>query len=445
MLDFELNQKQIESIAGGVMSSNRNMDPMRMFVRAKGSYVWDHTNKKYIDYHAAFATCLLGHGDPDVDQAAMAAIKRGDSLIGAGMTPWELQIAELLVECVPYIDQVRLTGSGTEAVAIALRIARSFTERDDILSIQGGYNGWMDSVAFNFMDPSSSFSDHVPGTEHELRPISAGMGACAGEYSHVVEFNDIEAVEKVLRENSVAAVVLEPCMQNIGIVKPQQGYLQAVRDLCDRYGTVLIFNEVETGFRQALGGYQSICGISPDLSVFGKAVANGYPMAVIGGQSKYMSFVAHSDPAHRVRVSGTYNAHPFVVAAAVASIKKLRNLGDEIYPHLERLGALMEDGLNDVFSNMDYPATVVRQGSSFVVYFMDHAPTSWKDIALHHNAKFDIGFRKMLIASGVFLFPVETKTGSISFAHTQQDIEQTLDVFSKVIHGLRRIKKSKNN
>ena len=217
MLDFELNQKQIEAIAGGVMSLNRKIDPMRMFVRAKGAYIWDHTNKKYIDYHAAFAPYLLGHGDPDVDEAVMEAIKRGDSLIGAGMTPWELQIAELLVESVPYLDQVQLTSSGTEAVASALRIARSFTERDHILFIQGGYNGWMDSVAFNLMDPSYSLANHSPGTEHELRPISAGMGSNAGEYSHAVEFNDIEAVEKVLRENSVAAVVLEPVLQNIGI------------------------------------------------------------------------------------------------------------------------------------------------------------------------------------------------------------------------------------
>ena len=445
MLDFELNQKQIEAIAGGVMSINRKIDPMRMFVRAKGAYIWDHTNKKYIDYHAAFAPYLLGHGDPDVDAAVMEAIKRGDSLIGAGMTPWELQIAELLVESVPYLDQVQLTSSGTEAVASALRIARSFTERDHILFIQGGYNGWMDSVAFNLMDPSYSLSNHKPGTEHELRPISAGMGSNAGEYSHAVEFNDIEAVEKVLRENSVAAVVLEPVLQNIGIVKPQPGYLQSVRDLCDRFGTVLIFDEVKTGFRHALGGYQSICGVSPDLSVFGKAVANGYPMGVVGGRSKFMSYVAHPDPAHRVLVAGTYNAHPFVVAAAVASIKKLRDRGEEIYSHLERLGALMEEGLNDVFSSLDFPTTVVRQGSAFVVYFMDHAPISWKDIANNHDSKFDIGYRKMLIANGIFHFPVETKQGSISFAHTQEDIEKTVDITRNVLHGLKRVKKSKVN
>ncbi len=441
MLDFESSQRQIESIAGGVMSLNRKIDPMRMFVRASGAYLWDHSNRKYIDYHAAFAPYLLGHGDPDVDRAVMEAIKRGDSLIGAGMTPWEVQIADLLVESIPYLDQVQLTSSGTEAVANAIRIARSFTQCDDILFMQGGYNGWMDSVAFNLMDSKEAVRDHEPGTEHELRPISAGMGSNAGEYSHVVEFNDIEAVENVLKSQNVAAVVLEPILQNIGIVKPQPGYLEAVRSLCDTYDTLLIFDEVKTGFRHALGGYQSICGVCPDLSVFGKAVANGYPMGVVGGKSNIMSYVDHPDPARRVLLAGTYNAHPFVVAAAIASIEKLRDRGDEIYGHLDRLGALMEQGLNDVFSEKDYPATVVRQGSAFVVYFMDHAPVSWKDIALNHNSRFDTRYRKMLIFNGIFHFPVETKQGSISFAHTQDDIEKTLEITRNILKGLKPLKR----
>ena len=436
MLDVESGQRQVESIAGGVMSLNRKIDPMRMFVRASGAYLWDHTNRRYIDYHAAFAPYLLGHGDPDIDRAVIEAIKRGDSLIGAGMTPWEVQIADLLAESVPYLDQVQLTSSGTEAVASAIRIARSFTGRDHILFMQGGYNGWMDSVAFNLMDPIEALWKHEPGTEHELRPISAGMGSNAGQYSHVVEFNDIEAVENVLKSQDVAAVVLEPILQNIGIVKPQPGYLEAVRKLCDAYGALLIFDEVKTGFRHALGGYQSICEVCPDLSVFGKAVANGYPMGVVGGKSRIMSFVAHPDPTRRVLVAGTYNAHPFVVAAAIASIKKLRDRSDEIYGHLERLGALMEEGLNDIFSERDYATTVVRQGSAFVVYFMDHAPVSWKDIALNHNSKFDARYRKMLIVNGVFHFPVETKQGSISFAHTQADIEKTLEITKNVLRRM---------
>ncbi len=424
------------SIAGGVMSLNRRIDPMRKFVRAKGAYLWDDANRQYIDYHAAFAPYVLGHGDPDVDQAVMESIQRGESLIGAGATPWEREVADLIVDSVPYLEQVQVTCTGTEAVAVALRIARAYTQRDHIVFMQGGYNGWMDSVAFNLMDPNSLIGSHRDGDEHTLRPISAGMGSNAGDYAHAVEFNDVQAVENILSGCNVAAVILEPILQNIGIVKPEPGYLESLRRLCDRYGTLLIFDEVKTGFRHALGGYQSICQVEPDLSVFGKAVANGYPMGVIGGKSDCMRLVDDPDPSRKVLVAGTYNAHPIVVAAATATIRKLRDRGDEIYAHLERLGAMMEAGLKEVFAGQDYPVTIVRQGSAFVVYFMDHAPKSWKDIAKHNNSKFDVRYRKMLIENGIFHFPVETKQGSISFAHTPDDIERTLEITSGVVPRL---------
>ena len=402
------------SIAGGVMSLNRAIDPMRVFVRAKGAYMWDHTGKKYIDYHAAFAPYLLGHGDDDIDQAVLESIKRGESLMGAGTTPWERTVADLLVESVPYLDQVQLTSSGTEAVAFALRIARASTGRDDIAFMQGGYNG----------------------QEHELRPISAGMPAATSNGAHAIEFNDVEALENVLKKENVAAVILEPILQNIGIVKPLPGYLETVRSLCDQYGTLLIFDEVKTGFRHALGGYQSICEVAPDLSVFGKAAANGYPVGVVGGKAEHMSFVSHPDAAKRVLVAGTYNAHPFVVAAAIATIEKLKTRGQEIYGHIDRLGKRMEDGLADLFGSRDYPTTIARQGSAFVVYFMDHEPVNWSDIARNNDSERDVRYRKKLIANGVFHFPVTTKQGSVSFAHSDQDIDDTLEITESVLNAL---------
>ena len=418
------------------MSLNRAIDPMRVFVRAKGAYIWDHTGKKYTDYHAAFAPYLLGHGDDDVDQAVMAAIERGESLIGAGTTPWEREVADLLVESVPFLEQVQLTNSGTEAVACALRIARAATEREEIVFMQGGYNGWMDSVAFNLMDPVSTFEAHKRGEEHELRPISAGMPVATADSAHAIEFNDEEALENVLRSGNIAAVILEPILQNIGIVKPKPGYLETVRSLCDKYGTTLIFDEVKTGFRHALGGYQSICNVSPDLSVFGKAAANGYPVGVVGGKTEYMSYCCHPDPARRVLVAGTYNAHPFVVAATTATIRKLKYRGTEIYSHIDRLGARMEEGLRGLFAAQRYPTTIVRQGSAFVVYFMDHAPDCWSDVARNNDAERDVRYRKKLIENGIFHFPVTTKQGSISFAHTEQDIDETLSVTEHVLKFL---------
>ena len=424
------------SIAGGVMSLNRMIDPMRVFTRASGAYMWDETGKRYIDYHAAFAPYLLGHGDKDVDEAVIASIRRSESLMGAGTTPWEHEIADLLVESVPYLEQVQLTNSGTEAVAFSIRLARAATGRNDVVFIQGGYNGWMDSVAFNLMDPASTFASHRGGEEHSLRPISAGMHASTPQGAHAVEFNDREAMQSLVETGQIAAVIVEPVLQNIGIVKPQPGYLEFLRRLCTEHGTLLVFDEVKTGFRHALGGYQSICQIAPDLSVFGKAAANGYPLGVVGGKAEYMAYCCHPDTSRRVLIAGTYNAHPFVVAAATATVRKLKDRGEEIYAHLERLGEQMESGLRALFARQDYPTTIVRVGSAFVVYFMDHEPVCWSDIARHNNAERDVRYRKALIEMGVFHFPVTTKQGSISFAHKQADIDETLEITEGVLKQL---------
>ena len=432
----EIWERQKQTIPGGVMSLNRVIDPMRVFVRAKGAYLWDHEGRRYIDYHAAFAPYLLGHGDDDVDNAVVTSIRSSASLIGAGTTPWEGEIAELLVECVPGLEQVQLTNSGSEAAAYALRLARAATGRDNVLLMQGGYNGWMDYVAFNLMDPHGLLETDDPGESRQLRPITAGIPKAVHNTVRVVEFNDLGAAEAVLSNRDIAAIIVEPVLQNVGIVKPNEGYLQGLRELCDRYGTVLIFDEVKTGFRYCLGGYQALSGVTPDLSIFGKAVANGYPVGVVGGKREVMAYCHHEDPTKRVLIAGTYNAHPFTVASALATLNKLKDRGGEIYAKLESLGARMEQGLNDLFRTRNYPTTVVRQGSAFVVYFMEHAPQNWREIAASNDAARDVAYRRALIEEGVFHFPVTTKQGSISFAHSEQDIDHTLEITERVINRL---------
>ncbi|MDP6079142.1 MAG: aspartate aminotransferase family protein [Arenicellales bacterium] len=429
-------QHNINPIAGGVMSLNRAIDPMRTFTRAKGAYIFDDQDKRYIDYHAAFSPYLLGHGDENVDDAVRNAIDRGASLIGAGITPWESEVSELIVDCVPGLEQIQLTNTGTEAVMYALRLARAATGRDDVLIVQGGYNGGTDYVSFNLMDSKDVMQDHTPGTAYPLRPITAGIPEVVQQTVRVVEYNDLSAVEMVLSNSDVAAFILEPILQNVGIIKPEPGYLQGVRKLCDRYGTVLIFDEVKTGFRHGLGGYQNVAGVTPDLSIFGKAVANGYPMGVVGGKESVMRYCTDSDVSRRVMVAGTYNGHPLVVAAAIATLGKLRNREAEIYGKLDTLGQQMESGLEQIFHSRNYPTTVVRQGSAFVVYFMDHAPVNWRDIAIHNDAAYDVGYRKSLIENGVFHFPVTTKQGSISFAHSEADIDQTLVITERVLNRI---------
>ena len=420
-------------IPGGVVSVNRTIEPMRVFVKAQGAYLWDAEGRRYVDYHAAFSPYLLGHADPDVDAAVIQAIGEQQSLMGAGTTIWEGELARLLVECVPTLDMVQITNTGSEATYAALRIARAATGRDGVVIMQGGYNGWHNDVAFNLMDPLEKIKGAGPGEERPLYPFSGGIPRSVWENIHAVEFNDLKAVETLLRTERVAGVIIEPILQNIGVVKPQPGYLQGLRELCTRYGTLLIFDEVKTGFRHALGGYQSLCCVQPDLTTFGKAVANGYPLAVVGGKKQYMEYFVHPDPGKRVLIAGTYNAHPVPVAAALATLRKLKTCEAEIYPHLEHLGQHMEEGLNDLFARHNVTATVVRQGSAFVTYFMDHEPGSWIDIAAHHDMEKDLRYRRALIEKGVFHFPLATKQGSVSLAHTEEDIDETLRITDQVL------------
>lgn len=418
------------------MSVNRAIAPDRVFVKAKGAYLWDDTGRRYIDYHAGFAPYLFGHCDDEVDGAVIEAIRSGASLVGAGTTPWEAELAEMLAESVPGIEQLQLTSTGSEAVSYALRLARAHTGRDAIVVMQGGYNGWADYVSYNLMDPKPLVEDHRPGEEYPLRVTTGGIPQVIGQTVRVIEFNDLEAAARVLATGEIAAIILEPVLQNIGVVKPQPGYLEGLRELCDARGTVLIFDEVKTGFRHALGGYQEISGVTPDLCTFGKAVANGYPLGVVGGRREIMALCGSSDPARRVVVAGTYNGHPVNVAAARATLMRLRQGDGAVYRRLEELGARMEEGLKRVFAQRPYATTLVRQGSAFTLYFMDHAPVSWRDIAIHNDNARDLAYRRAMIEAGIFHFPVATKQSSISLAHSEADIDATIEATAEVAREL---------
>ena len=398
--------------------------------------MYDTAGKQYIDYHAAFGPYLLGHCDPDVDNAAIEAIKQGASLMGFGTTTWEGELCRLIVDSVPALDMAQITNSGSEATYHAVRIARAATGREGLIVMQGGYNGWHNDVAFNLMDPKDKLIDAPDNAGYQLNPISAGIPRSQFDLVHAVPFNDLEVVESLLKKQTICAIMLEPILQNIGIVKPKPGYLEGLRDLCDQYGALLIFDEVKTGFRHALGGYQSISGVQPDLSTFGKAVANGYPMGVLGGKLEYMAYFSHPDPEKRVLNAGTYNGHPVTTCAAIATLQKLKSEDANVYGHLEELGQLMEKGLQTIFQSVGFPTTVVRQSSAFVVYFMDFEPSGWSDIAQHHNADLDMKYRTLCIDNGILHFPIQTKQSSISYAHTRKDIEETLNRTESIVRSL---------
>lgn len=423
-------------IPGGVVSLNRKSAPNICFTRGEGSRVWDIDGNEYIDYQAGFAAAFLGHNDSDVNASVSSSLTHNGVLMGAGPTDYEGYFAELFCKCVPTTERIQITTTGSEATYHALRIARAATGKDHVIIMQGGYNGWHNDVAANVISDLADVGTRVSRGEYPFDALSAGIPDAHKDLVHVVNYNDLESVAYITERYPVACIILEPILQNIGIVKPKEGYLEGLRKMADDRGFLLIFDEVKTGFRHALGGYQSICGVQPDLSTFGKAIANGYPMGVIGGKAEYMDYFIHPEKSKRVLIAGTFNAHPLTTVAAIATLEKLANPEFDVYAHVDALGAMLEEGLKDIFSAYDKPFYVARQGSAFCTYFMDHAPLDFHDVATNHNFDLDKVYRQKLIEQGIFNFPAPIKQGSISFAHSVLDIEETLAKTKKVCESV---------
>ncbi|MGN0002704.1 MAG: aspartate aminotransferase family protein [Sphingobacterium composti] len=429
-----------KSIPGGVVSLNRKSDPNICFAKGLGSKVWDVEGNQYIDYQAGFAAAFLGHNDKDINDAAIKALEENTVLMGSGPTNLEGEFAELFLKCVPTAEKIQITTTGSEATYHAIRIARAATKKDHIIIMQGGYNGWHNDVAANVISSIDAIGSRVVAGEYPFDSLSAGIPQQHKDLVHIINYNDLESVKYVIDNYPVACILLEPLLQNVGIVKPLPGYLEGLRALADENNFLLIFDEVKTGFRHALGGYQSISGVTPDLSTFGKALANGYPMGVIAGKRKYMDFFIHPNKEERVLIAGTFNAHPMITAAAIATLQKLSSNDYKVYEHVENLGEKLERGLNNVFSAYDKKVYVARQGSAYCVYFMDHQPVDFHDIMMNNDMDFDKRYRYELIKEGIFNFPTPIKQGSISYAHTEEDIEQTLEktalVMSRLINNI---------
>ncbi|HTM49993.1 MAG TPA: aminotransferase class III-fold pyridoxal phosphate-dependent enzyme [Bryobacteraceae bacterium] len=409
--------------------------PEIAFVRGEGAYIWNAEGRRFIDYHAAFAPHVLGHNDPAVTEAVVRVLRGGDSLFGSGATVLEGRLAELICENIGFVEAVQFLNTGSEATYQALRLARAATRRDHIIVMQGGYNGWHNDVACNVMTPLEAVGPRVTAGEYPYLPISAGVPAAHKALVHPVNFNDLDSVEAMCRQYEIAGLITEPVLQNIGVVPPGPGYLAGLRMLADRYGFVLIFDEVKTGFRHGFGGYSAISGVTPDLAVYGKALANGYPIAAIGGSRRLLDYFVHPDSSRRVLLAGTYNAHPVPTAAAIATLERLLEDGGAVYRHLESLGAALDQRLRRSLPTAGFPITVSRIGSAFCLYFMDHQPVDWHDVAGNHDFVFDESFRLKLIDRGVYVFPLATKQCSLSAAHTMADVDCTAEAIASSLCG----------
>lgn len=411
-------------IPGGVNSGQRQVPGLDDLVVAAtaGATFTDSEGRVYTDYHAAFGPPLLGHNDPDVDDAVASTGRRLDNM-GVGVTEIEVRLAERLVELVPSIEKVLLTMTGSEATFHALRVARTATGRRHVIKFQGCYHGWHDSVAMNVISPAERMG------QRDL--LSGGILPEVAAATLVLPFNDIPALERTLAQHSgdVAAVILEPIPHNIGAVLPLPGFLAQLRELCSRHGTILVFDEVITGFRHGLGGYQALSGVTPDLTTLGKAMANGWPISALGGRADLMDLFS-TTPGRPAFFAGTFNGHPAMAAAALATIDKLQR--EPVHEHVFRLGERARRGLQELYDGLDLPAVVSGYGSVFVSYFLQ-GPVERYDDLLANDVQLFTDYRRELMQHGIFELPLNLKRSHVSYAHTEADIDRLLEATGQAI------------
>jgi glutamate-1-semialdehyde 2,1-aminomutase len=333
------------------------------------------------------------------------------------VTPVEVRLAEKLTSLVPSVEKVLLTMTGSEATFHALRLARAATGRRYVIKFQGCYHGWHDAVAMNVITPADQI-----GRKHLL---SEGILPEVAEATIVVPFNDADAVEAALRDHDgdVAAIILEPVPHNIGCVLPVPGFLARLRELATRHGVVLVFDEVITGFRHGLGGYQQVAGVLPDLTTLGKAMANGWPISALGGRADLMDLFS-TTPGRPAFFAGTFNGHPAMAAAALATIEKLER--EPVHEHVFRLGEKARSGLRQMFDQLDLPVVVSGFGSVFVTYFMQGPAERYEDL-LSNDQELFTGYRRELMRHGVFELPLNLKRSHVSYAHTEADIDHLVE------------------
>jgi glutamate-1-semialdehyde 2,1-aminomutase len=421
-----LLERAAEVIPGGINTAKRKIDPPLCVSRASGGWFEDLDGARYLDYHCAYSAILLGHAEPGVNRAVAHALDAG-TLYGVGVTGDEVRLAEKIVEHVPSVEQVLLCNTGSEATYHAIRLARGVTERQKIVKFQGCYDGYHDYVLRNVLSRPELVGRRDPG--------SKGMLEAAIDNTLVCAFNDLDSVRKTLAANpgEIAALIVEPIAHNAPTILPEPGFLSGLRALCDEHGAILIFDEVITGFRHALGGYQSIAGVRPDLTTLGKAMANGYAVAALGGRRELMqrfTTTAHGD----VLFGGTYNANAVGVAAALATIEILEDA--DVYAHLFALGERMRDGLAQVTRDAGVPAWVSGYGSVFVLLFMEGPLRSYED-CLRNDVELFLEYRRQLRRRGVFEMPENVGRSHVMWRHTEADVDRTLELAGESLRAAR--------
>lgn len=388
-----------------------------VIARGEGAYLHDVDGNRYIDYVGSWGPMILGHQHPKVSAALHAAVDRGISF--GAPTEAENQLAELITAAVPSIQRVRLVSSGTEATMSAIRLARGYTGNELIVKFAGNYHGHVDSLLV-----AAGSSAATLGV-----PDSPGVTAGTSRDTLVLRYNDVAAVERVFRAHgdSIAAVILEPIVGNMGLVPGSREFHAVLRNLTQRHGALLIFDEVMTGFRVAWGGAQSLLGITPDLTTLGKIVGGGMPVGAYGGRADIMDHVL---PAGKVFQAGTQSGSPLATAAGIATLQVLRD--ENPYPRLEELGSRLASGLGRAASAAGLAHRVQRVGSMLTLFFRDGPVTDW-DTASRSDKQRYARYFWGLMDRGVYMPCSQYEALFISAAHTDDDIDQTVDAASAAL------------
>jgi glutamate-1-semialdehyde 2,1-aminomutase len=402
---------------GGVSSPVRAISPYPFYTaRAEGPYLWDADGNRLIDYCLAYGPMILGHRHPAIMQAATEQMSRG-WLYG---TPSELEVcaAERISRLYPSLEMLRFVSSGTEATQAALRVARGATGRDKVIKIEGGFHGAHDSVLVKAGSGATTLGI----------PDSRGVPADTARNTLQVPYNDLAALEEVLKAfpGQIACLIMEPVLGNIGPVLPEEGYLEGVRRLTEEHDVLLIFDEVITGFRLALGGAQEHFGIKPDLTTLGKIIGGGFPVGIFGGRRDLMEQVA---PAGAVYQAGTFNGSPVPLACGMATLDVLEK--ENVLEKLNATGMQMRKGLQEIVDDLQLGYSVVGIASMFKIFFGEE-PHNYAQALKCDRAGYLAFFHRML-DGGIFLTPSQYETDFISAAHSPEVIQTTLEAFSSCL------------
>jgi len=414
-----------ELLPGGVDSPVRAFRAVggtpRFVARAKGAYVWDVDDNRYIDYLASWGPLIAGHAHPGV-VAAITEAAAGGTSFGAP-TPSELELARLVKAAFPSIDLVRFVSSGTEATMSALRLARAFTGREKIIKFDGGYHGHADGLLVQAGSGPLTFGS----------PDSPGVPASAAAQTLSLPYNDVAAVDAALQAHrgEVAAIIVEPVAGNMGVIPPEPGFLPHLRTLTREHGALLVFDEVITGFRVGLGGAQALYRVVPDLTCLGKIVGGGLPVGAYGGRREIMELVAPLGPVYQ---AGTLSGNPLAMAAGVATLRLLGEPG--IYDHLETLGARVVDGLSAAARAAGVAYSANRVGSMFTGFFGPGPVTDYASAKRADPQQYARFFWAML-EGGVALAPSQFEAGFVSLAHMAEDVDATLQVADAAFRAAR--------